>query len=51
MKSHENNRRLVAFDVTEGMDRLIPQSILGYMGAGEWGGTMVCSYPGVERAL
>ena len=51
MKSHENTRWLVAFDATEGMDRLIPQSFLGYMGAGKWGGTMGCSSPGVEGAL
>ena len=51
MKSYENTRRLVAFDVTEGMDRLIPQSFLGYMGAGDSGGTMGCSSPGVEGAL
>ena len=51
MKSHENNCWLVHFDVTEGMDRLIPQSVLGYMGAGEWGGTTGCSSSGVEGAL
>ena len=33
------------------MDRLIPQIVLVYMGAGEWGGTMGCSSPGVEGAL
>ena len=37
MKIHENTRRLVTFDVTEGMDRLTPQSFLGYMGAGGGG--------------
>ena len=51
MKIHENTRRLVAFDVTEGMDRLIPQSFLGYIGAGAWGGTMGFSSPGVESAM
>ena len=33
------------------MDRLIPQSFLGYMGVGEGGGTMGCSSNGVEGAL
>ena len=51
MKSHENTCRLVAFDVTEGIDRLILQNVLGYVGAEEWGGTMGCYSPGVEGAM
>ena len=51
MKIHENTRRLVTFDVTEGMDRLTPQSFLGYMGAGGGGGTIDCSSAGVEGTL
>ena len=51
MKSFENTRWLVAFNVTEGMDRLIPKSFLGYMGVGEWGGTMGCSSTGIEVEL
>ena len=39
MKSYENTRWLVAFDVTEGIGSLTSQSFLGYMGAGEGGGT------------
>ena len=51
MKSHENTCRLVAFDITEEMDRLIQNIFLGYMGAGDGGGAMGCSSAGVEGAL